>query len=90
MVDTPPAFWLLSYDAARMMFSRAQQALGSNWTLHDLRHSAAYRMVSDERMSLVDIQWVMGHAHLSHDGNLPDAQPRSDGRASPRPPRAAG
>ncbi len=55
----------LSYDAARMMFGRAQQALGSNWTLHDLRHSAAYRMVSDERMSLVDIQWVMGHAHLS-------------------------
>ena len=55
----------LSYDAARMMFGRAQQALGSNWTLHDLRHSAAYRMVSDEHMSLVDIQWVMGHAHLS-------------------------
>jgi len=22
-------------------------------------------MVSDEHMSLVDIQWVMGHAHLS-------------------------
>jgi len=55
----------LSYDAARMMFGRAQQALGSNWSLHDLRHSAAYRMVSDEHMSLVDIQWVMGHAHLS-------------------------
>jgi hypothetical protein len=35
----------LSYDAARMMFKRAQRALGSNWTLHDLRHSAAYRMV---------------------------------------------
>jgi len=55
----------LSYDAARMMFGRAQQALGSNWTLHDLRHSAAYRMVSDAHMSLVDIQWVLGHAHLS-------------------------
>ena len=55
----------LSYDAARMMFGRAQQALGSNWTLHDLRHSAAYRMVSDPHMSLVDIQWVLGHAHLS-------------------------
>src|SRR6266571_4137363 len=55
----------LSYDAARMMFARAQQALGSNWTLHDLRHSAAYRMASDGHMSLVDIQWVLGHAHLS-------------------------
>ena len=55
----------LSYDAARMMFSRAQRALGSNWTLHDLRHSAAYRMASDGHMSLVDVQWVLGHAHLS-------------------------
>ena len=55
----------LSYDAARMMFRRAQQTLGSNWTLHDLRHSAAYRMVSDPHMSLVDIQWVLGHGHLS-------------------------
>ena len=45
----------LSYDAARMMFSRAQEALGSNWTLHDLRHSAAYRMVSDPHMSLADV-----------------------------------
>ena len=48
-----------------MMFGRAQQALGSNWSLHDLRHSAAYRMVSDAHMSLVDVQWVLGHAHLS-------------------------
>jgi site-specific recombinase XerD len=55
----------LSYDAARMMFGRAQQALGSNWTLHDLRHSAAYRMVSDPHMSLADIQWVLGHVHLT-------------------------
>jgi len=55
----------LSYDAARMMFGRAQQALGSNWTLHELRHSAAYRMVSDPHMSLADVQWVLGHAHLS-------------------------
>jgi integrase len=55
----------LSYDAARMMFGRAQQALGSNWTLHELRHSAAYRMVSDAHMSLVDVQWVLGHANLS-------------------------
>lgn len=55
----------LSYDAARMMFNRAQQALGSNWTLHDLRHSAAYRMVSDSHMSLADVQWVLGHVHLT-------------------------
>jgi hypothetical protein len=45
----------LTYDAARMMFGRAQDALGSNWSLHDLRHSAAYRMASDPGMSLVDV-----------------------------------
>jgi site-specific recombinase XerD len=55
----------LTYDAARMMFGRAQAALGSNWSLHDLRHSAAYRMANDPGMSLVDVQWVLGHAHLS-------------------------
>jgi len=55
----------LAYDAARMMFGRAQDAPGSNWSLHDLRHSAAYRMANDPGMSLVDVQWVLGHAHLS-------------------------
>jgi integrase len=30
------------------MFTRANRALGANWTLHDLRHTAAYRMeISD-------------------------------------------
>nr|WP_234357307.1 Tn3 family transposase [Streptomyces sp. NBRC 110028] len=28
----------LSYDAARMVFTRANETLGANWTLHDLRH----------------------------------------------------
>ena len=31
----------LTYDAARMVFNKANTALGANWTLHDLRHSAA-------------------------------------------------
>ncbi len=55
----------LGYDAARAMFARANAALGSNWSLHDLRHSAAYRMARDPDMPLTDIQWVLGHAHLS-------------------------
>ncbi|MDQ3764102.1 MAG: site-specific integrase [Actinomycetota bacterium] len=55
----------LSYDAARAMFNRANAALGSNWSLHDLRHTAAYRMARDPQMPLTDMQWVMGHAHLS-------------------------
>ena len=55
----------LGYDAARAMFGRANAALGANWSLHDLRHSAAYRMARDPDMPLTDIQWVLGHAHLS-------------------------
>jgi site-specific recombinase XerD len=55
----------LGYDAARAMFNRANAALGSNWSLHDLRHSAAYRMARDPKMPLTDVQWVLGHAHLS-------------------------
>ena len=55
----------LGYDAARLMFTRANAALGSNWTLHDLRHTAAYRMARDPQLPLTDVQWVLGHAHLS-------------------------
>ena len=31
-------FRALEYDAARMVFTRVNRMLGSNWTLHDLRH----------------------------------------------------
>ncbi|WP_269853949.1 tyrosine-type recombinase/integrase [Streptomyces sp. RPT161] len=55
----------LTYHAARAVLVRAQAQLGSNWTLHDLRHTAAYRMAQDPQMPLTDVQWVMGHARLS-------------------------
>jgi integrase len=58
-------FRALTYDAARLMFNRANAALESNWSLHDLRHTAAYRMARDPQVPLNDVQWVMGHAHLS-------------------------
>ena len=58
-------FRRLTYDAARVMFNRANAALGANWTLHDLRHSAAYRMARDPQVSLTDVQWLLGHARLS-------------------------
>ncbi|MGH2929972.1 MAG: tyrosine-type recombinase/integrase, partial [Solirubrobacteraceae bacterium] len=67
-----PLFWTLrrpfrrlNYHAARAMFGRANAALGANWTLHDLRHTAAYRMARDPQMPLTDVQWVLGHAHLA-------------------------
>jgi integrase len=47
------------------MFERANAALASDWTLHDLRHSAAARMARDPQLTLSDVQLVMGHAHLS-------------------------
>jgi integrase len=58
-------FRALGYHAARAMFVRANAALRADWTLHDLRHSAAYRMARDPEMPLTDVQWVLGHAHLS-------------------------
>jgi integrase len=55
----------LSYPAARAMFIRAQQLLGSNWSIHDFRHTAAYRMSNDPEMDITDVQWVLGHAYLT-------------------------
>lgn len=75
-VDRPEgerALWLtrrrpvrpLTYPAARRMLQRANEALGTSWTLHDLRHTAAQRMIDDPGLSLTDVQWVLGHAHLT-------------------------
>jgi integrase len=58
-------FRQLGYHAARAMFTRAGSLLGANWSLHDLRHTAAYRMARDPGMPITDVQWVLGHAHLT-------------------------
>jgi len=71
--DGEAALWLtrrrplrpLTYSAARRMLQRANESLGTAWTLHDLRHTAAQRMVDDPKMSLSDVQWVLGHAHIT-------------------------
>ena len=55
----------LAYNAARMMFDRANAAVGSGWTLHSLRHTAAYRLARDPGMPITDVQWVLGHASLT-------------------------
>jgi site-specific recombinase XerD len=69
---TQPVWWTLrqplrplTYHAAHRMFERANAVLGANWTLHDLRHSAAARMTRDPQLTLSDVQWVLGHAHLT-------------------------
>ncbi|WP_207757561.1 tyrosine-type recombinase/integrase [Nonomuraea cypriaca] len=58
-------FAALTYHAAHRMFERANAVLGANWTLHDLRHSAAHRMARDPELPLADVQWILGHAHLT-------------------------
>jgi integrase len=50
----------LTYHAAHRMFERVNATLGADWTLHDLRHSAATRMAHDPQLSLTDVQWVLG------------------------------
>lgn len=71
--DGERALWLtrraphrrLSYPAIRRVLQRANDQLGTHWNLHDLRHTAAHRMTADPSLSLTDVQWVLGHAHLS-------------------------
>jgi integrase len=39
--------------------------LGSNWSIHDLRHTAAWRMAQDPQMPITDVQWILAHASLA-------------------------
>ncbi|MFE9776156.1 tyrosine-type recombinase/integrase [Streptomyces sp. NPDC005931] len=55
----------LTYHAARAVLLRANALMGANWSLHDLRHTASYRMARDPELPLSHVQWVLGHAHLS-------------------------
>jgi integrase len=67
-----PAWWTLrrparplNYEAARAMMRRLNVGLGTKWTLHDFRHTAAVRMASDPRVTIADIQRILGHASLA-------------------------
>jgi integrase/recombinase XerD len=55
----------LEYEALRAVFRRVNAVLGTNWTMHDLRHTTSLRMSRDENLSLKDVQTILGHAHLS-------------------------
>ncbi len=54
----------LSYDALRAVFRRVNVALGTNWSMHDLRHTAALRMSRDSNLTLRDVQVILGHADI--------------------------
>ena len=55
----------LSYWAMRRVLQRANAVLGTNWSLHDLRHTTCVRMAADPSLTLPEIQSVMRHAHPS-------------------------
>jgi len=90
-------FRALSYHGAYRMFNRVNASLGAGWTLHDLRHTAAYRMARDPGVPLTDVQWILGHAHLTttqiYVSPLPEdviesvlAHHRRRGEPAPTPP----
>ena len=47
------------------MLQRANTALGTNWTLHDFRHTAAQRLLADPAFTLVDVQTILRHASVT-------------------------
>ncbi|MGW1677376.1 tyrosine-type recombinase/integrase [Saccharopolyspora sp. NPDC002376] len=55
----------MNYEALRAVLRRANVLLGTNYTMHDARHTAAIRMHRDDTLSLRDIQAILGHTHLS-------------------------
>jgi integrase/recombinase XerD len=55
----------LNYDALRAVLRRVNAKLGTNWSMHDFRHTAGKRMARDPGLSLLDVQTILGHAHLS-------------------------
>lgn len=54
----------LSYWAMRRIMQRANAVLGTNWTLHDLRHTAAFRMANGGTLTPVEVQTIMRHANI--------------------------
>ncbi|MEU5149709.1 site-specific integrase [Streptomyces yangpuensis] len=55
----------LTYWAARRIIQRAVEKIGLNWTLHDLRHTAATRLARDPNLTLVEVQSILRHAHIT-------------------------
>jgi len=54
----------MGYEAYRAVFHRLNRRLGTNWTPHDLRHTACVRML-DAGMALHLVQEIMGHRDIT-------------------------
>jgi site-specific recombinase XerD len=55
----------LTYWAMRRILQRANERLGTNWTLHDLRHTAATRLASDPAITLTEVRAILRHADIN-------------------------
>jgi integrase len=55
----------MNYEALRAVWRRVNALLGTNWSMHDLRHTASLRMSRDDNLSMKDVQVLLGHAHLA-------------------------
>jgi hypothetical protein len=44
-----------------------ERELGTNWSLHDLRHTTATRMADDPQMTLREVQAVLRHPNIDKD-----------------------
>lgn len=55
----------LTYWALRQVLERANSVLGSNVTMHDLRHTFCSRLSQDENLTIVELQELMRHASIS-------------------------
>ncbi len=60
----------MNYEALRAVFRRVNGLLGTNWSMHDLRHTCSLRMARDENLSLRDVQTILDHKHLSTTADL--------------------
>ncbi|MFD7621476.1 tyrosine-type recombinase/integrase [Streptomyces sp. NPDC059802] len=61
--DKPLTYW-----AMRRVIQRANDRLSTNWSLHDLRHTAAERMANDPNLTLVEVRAILRHADLATTG----------------------
>lgn len=55
----------LTYSAARRILQRANQTVGTDWSLHDLRHTTIERLTGDETLTMPEIMAITRHAKVA-------------------------
>ncbi|WP_053611762.1 tyrosine-type recombinase/integrase [Streptomyces sp. XY533] len=64
----------LTYSAMRRVIQRVNDKLRTNWTLHDLRHTAATRMANDPNLTLAQVRAILRHTDLATTGRYLNAR----------------